>query len=268
MRAARCRQAMESGAQGAWIYPRYPRYPQAVCPFNGNIFVTAISPWPRRSSGNGGEPSQPQPRPSGIASHQAQGGEAEGRAADEAAARRTMAGLPFSGCESGRLREAPIGFQAAFGHVGNREGRTPDLRVQDLSGRKAGLRSARRHRWNPGLRPEDPPGRTGLRPGGCETGGPRVSAHGPPGRTEASAEDPAGRGPEASAEGPQGWEAGRKSQICRAANRQGFGPVGEPAGNPDGASAPDGPRRKRRRSPRFGRRRLETAQRGTPRLPG
>jgi hypothetical protein len=110
MRAARYRQAMESGARAARIYPRYPRYPQAVCTFNGNNFMTAISPWPRRSSGNGGEPSQPQPQPSGLASHQAESSGAKGGAADEAAARRTMAGLPFSGCERGRLREAPKWF--------------------------------------------------------------------------------------------------------------------------------------------------------------
>jgi len=153
MRAARCRQAMESGARAPRMYPRYPRYPQAVCPFNGNNFMTAISPWPRRSSGNGGEPSQPQPQPSGFASHQAESSGAKGGAADEAAARRTMAGLPFSGCESGRLRKAPKRFPGGLRARGRPAGRTPGLRVQDLSGGKRdfGSRAATGGTWGFGL---------------------------------------------------------------------------------------------------------------------
>ena len=174
--------------------------------------------------------------------------EATGRAADEAAARRKLRACPLADAKAAGF-ESAHGFQAAFGHVGNREGRTPDLRVQDLSGRKAGLRSARRHRWNPGLRLEDPPGRTGLRPGGCETGGPRASAHGPSGGTEASAEDLAITGTGASALGPRWGEEGREFRTAERRTARASALVGEPAGKPALASAGKGPRRKRRFEP-------------------
>lgn len=115
----------------------------------------------------------------------------KGGAADEAAARRTMTGLPFSECESGRLREAPIPEPSAFGREEPDQARHRTFGFKDLPRRKAGFRSARRHRrkrasarigragpgfgpgaanrrtqrfgaWtvrrNQGLRPEDPAG--------------------------------------------------------------------------------------------------------------
>jgi hypothetical protein len=55
------------------------------------------------------------------------------------------------------------------------------------------------------------------------------------GGTEASAEDPAGRDfGSFGSRARQGKEAGLTFQIRRAANRQGFGPVGEPPGTPEG----------------------------------
>jgi hypothetical protein len=165
------------------------------------------------------------------------------------------------------LREAPIGLQAAFGHVGNRQAghRTFGFRTRPA---ESGISVRAPPPAEPGASAPGSFGQDRASARELRNGGPRMQVHGPPGGTEASAEDPAGRGTGASAEEPPGWEAGRKFQICRAANRQGFGPVGEPAGKPEGASASDGPRRKRRRGPRSRRRPLETARRGTPRLPG
>ena len=48
-------------------------------------------------------------------------------------------------------------------------------------------------------------------------------------------------------ENADGREEGREFLIRQAANRQGFGPDGEPAGTPERASAPDGLREMRGR---------------------
>jgi hypothetical protein len=92
--------------------------------------------------------------------------EADGRAADEAAARRTMTGLPFSECGSGRLRKAPTRNQRPSGSR-NRTGRTPDLRVQDQPGRRRDFGS-RAATGEEGASAPDMSGRTGFRPGSCE----------------------------------------------------------------------------------------------------
>ena len=159
-----------------------------------------------------------------------------------------MAGLPFSGCESGRLREAPNGFPAAFGHVGDRQAghRTFGFRTCPAV---AGLRSAHCQPVDRGASASRSLGQDRASAGCCETADPGLRLR------DRQAEprlrprilpdaEPRLRPPE-----PRGREAGRKSQICRAANRQGFGPVGEPAGKPEEASASDGPRRKRRFEP-------------------
>lgn len=90
-------------------------------------------------------------------------------------------------------------------------------------------------------------GRTGFRPGSCEPGmDPELRLMAMSGGTKASAEDPAQR--EFTGFGPgkrQGREEGREFRIRRAANRQGFGPVGEPPGKPEEASALNGLRRMR-----------------------
>src|ERR1700710_2560312 len=102
--------------------------------------------WPRRSPGNGGKPSQPQPEPKpGRRFRAARRVEAKGRAADEAAVQAEAAGLSLSGCESGRLRKART--------VSRRPSGTRETTRRDTgpsgSGparRKAGLRFRRRHR--------------------------------------------------------------------------------------------------------------------------
>lgn len=113
--------------------------------------------------------------------------------------------------------------------------------VQDLSGGKRD-ESPRTATGRTGTSVHGPSGRTGLRPGSCEPAGPRISVHGLPGRTEASAKDPASQA--GSDFGPGGAVTGTGSQIplCQAANRQGLGPDGEPAGNLRKASAFAGPR--------------------------
>lgn len=92
--------------------------------------------------------------------------EADGRAADEAAARRTMTGLPFSECESGRLRKAPNPEPKAFGleepdQAGHR------TQVQDQPGRRRDFGS-RAATGGKGASAPDMSGRTGFRPGSCE----------------------------------------------------------------------------------------------------
>jgi len=107
------------GRKRARFYPRNPHYPQAESAFPRPRIVTA--------SGRGRDelPATEDRLPSHSRSgcpagrFRAEGRtEAQGRAADEAAARRTMTGLPFSGCESGRLREAPTPDPRAFGLAG------------------------------------------------------------------------------------------------------------------------------------------------------
>ena len=168
--------------------------------------------WPRRSSGNGGKPSQPQPKRTlgGTSSDGKPGAEADGRAADEAAAMRTRTGLPFSGCDGGRLREAPIrNSKRPSGQVPsgmfwepapdqrssdrrNGPGRTPDLRIQDQPGRKRCLRTSALPPAQKELRLRRGRAGPGFGPGAANQAGPRASAHGLPGGTKASAEDPVG----------------------------------------------------------------------------
>ena len=140
----------------------------------------------------------------------------------------------------------PSGTGTAFGHDRNRH-RTKGPRTGGTDRRDTGSHDpgpARQKAMSSGERaatgsegasaPEGS-GRTGSRSGSCEPGGPRASAHGPSGGTEASAEDPAGRGITDFGPGNrQGKEEEREFRIRRAANRQGFGPDGEPAGKPEG----------------------------------
>ena len=205
--------------------------------------------WPRRSSGNGGKPSQPQPRRTlgGTSSDGKPRAEADGRAADEAAAMRTRTGLPFSGCDGGRLREAPIrNLKRPSGTTGTgtgpkvfgpaeRTGRTPDLRIQDQPGRRRCLRTGALPPAQKELRLRRGRAGPGFGPGAANQTGPRASAHGPSGGTKASAEDPAGGDVGISVhDDAKGQEEEREFRIRRAANRQGFGPDGEPSGTPEG----------------------------------
>src|SRR4029078_4235472 len=74
------------------------------------------------------------------------------------------------------------------------------------------------------------PGRTGFRPGSCETGEPRNSVHGRQAAPEASAEDPAIIGTKASAEGPRWGEEGREFRTAERRTARASALVGERAG--------------------------------------
>ena len=231
MRAARKEQATRSRARGARIYPRYPRYPQAVWAFPAPAFVT-VSRCGRDDLPATGE-SLPSHSLSGSRAGRLRAAgrvEAKGRAADEAAARRKLRACPLADAKAACFVKRPP--------VSRRPSGTWETIRRDTgpsgSGpvrRKAGPRFARRHRRNRGFG-FGLPGRTGFRPGSCETGGPRTSVHGPPGGTEASAEDPAIFGTEASAQDP-GWrEAGREFQIRRRRTVRASALPGSLGGNP------------------------------------
>ena len=177
--------------------------------------------------------------------------------------------MPFSGCESGRLREAPTRNQEPSGGR-NRIRQDTGPSGSGPARRKAGLRSARRHRRRRASAP-DRSGRTGLRPGSCEPAGPRASAHGLARRNQGlRPEDPAGCGTKASAEEPP--KAGREAQAFESAKRRtvrASALTGSPRGNRKTASAEDGPRRKRwHEPPAHSSVPRNRPERGTPRLPG
>jgi hypothetical protein len=139
-------------------------------------FHDSFPGWPRRSPGNGGMPSQPQPEPkSGRSPSGGRPGGSGGRAADEAAARRKLRACPLADAKAAGFVKRP---SVSSRPSGRREaaGGTPDLRVQDQPGGKRdfGLSAAT---GGEGASALALPGRTGLRPGSCETGGPRASAH-------------------------------------------------------------------------------------------
>ena len=241
------------GRRWTGIYPRYPRYPQAHCAWTDSLFVTALV------GGRDDLPATGESLPSHSLS-QSQAGrlrvagqvEAKGRAADEAAARRKLRACPLADAKAAGFESAhrsPGGLRAR----GKPSGGTPDLRVQDQPGGKRdfGQRAAT---GEEGASAPDLPGRTGFRPGSCETGGPRTSVHDRQAEPEASAEDPAIIGTKASAEGPRWGEEGREFQTAERRTARASALVGEPAGKPAPASAGKGPRRKRRQDPRFRRR--------------
>ena len=175
--------------------------------------------------------------------------EAKGRAADEAAARRKLRACPLADAKAaGFVKRPSVSNRPSGGREAT--GGTPDLRVQDQPGGKRDFGSGAAT-GKEGASAPDLPGRTGFRPGSCETGGPRTSVHGRQAETEASAEDPAIIGTGASAEGPRWGEAGREFQTAERRTARASALVGEPAGKPAPASAGKGPRRKRRQDPRF-----------------
>jgi hypothetical protein len=160
----------------ARTYARYPRYPQAICAWSDSESVTASGCG--RDDPPATEVSLPSHSPGGCLAPSSDRwpAEADGRAADEAAAMRTRTGLPFSGCGGGRLRTAPIrdlnGLRARQepapdqrpSGLRNGTGRTPALRSQDQPGRKRCLRASalppaqkelrfRRGRAGPGFGP-------------------------------------------------------------------------------------------------------------------
>ena len=199
------RRAPKRGRDEARSYARYPRYPQAESAWCDSESVTASRCG--RDDLPATEESLPSHSPGGrlVPSSDWRPAEADGRAADEAAAMRTRTGLPFSGCDGGRLREAPIrNLKRPSGTTGTgtgpkvfgpeeRTGGTPDLRIQDQPGRKRCLRTSalppaqkelrfRRGRAGPASAREL---RTGMDP--------RLRLMAMSGGTRASARDPAGR---------------------------------------------------------------------------
>ena len=186
-------------------YARYPRYPQADSAWTDSDSMTA-SGCGRDDLPATGE-SLPSHSPGGclIPSSDWRSAEADGRAADEAAAMRTMAGLPFSGCESGRLREAPIRNRPSFGNVGDGSGPEtfgPSDRIRPDTGssdpgparQKAVSSDRRAATGSEGASAPEGSGRTGLRPGSCERAWTQGFGSWPcQAEPEASAEDPAGR---------------------------------------------------------------------------
>jgi hypothetical protein len=247
------------GNPGRRSYARYPRYPQVDCAWTGAFFMTA--------SGCGRddlpetEESLPSHSPGGSSGpclRVMAGAETDGRAADEAAARRKLRACPLADAKAAgfvkrpRDPDRPTGTggthfgTGGFGR-GNRLGRTPDLRVQDQPGRKRdfGSRAATGREAGFGLRifRAGP----GFGPGAAKRREPRASAHGPVRRNERASAFSIGPDaePEASAEGTA--RAGNEASASTSAKRRTAGasaPVGEPAGKPERASARDGPRRR------------------------
>ena len=161
-----------------------------------------------------------------------------------------MAGLPFSGCESGRLREAPSGAQSLSGG-GNRKGGTPDFGPGPAR-RKAGPRSARCHRRNGSFGFRLCRAGPGFGPGAAKPAGPRTSVHGLVRRNQGfGSRIPPERGPKASAGGPARTGSGTRVpnlpsgeppglRPCRGArrgNRIGLRPLSDSGGSGARASA-------------------------------
>ena len=142
-------------------------------------------------------------------------------------------GLALSECESGRLRKAPTGTESLRAGGTGQAGQWAS--VQDLPGGKRdfGQRDAT---GREGTSVPDRPGRTGFRPGSCEIGGTQDfgpwTARRNPGFGRGSCRK---RGQGLRPETTPGEEEELRFEIRQAANRQGSGPVGEPAGKPSTA---------------------------------
>jgi hypothetical protein len=151
------------------------------------------------------------------------------------------------------LREAPKGFPAGLRAGGKPGGETPDLRVQDSSGGKRDFGPRAATGGPSGFGSRFPRAGSGFGPGAAKKADPGLRL------MDAGRNRGFGLGSRRTRdrrlrpEEPPRREQGRKFQSAEA-NRQGFGPAGEPAGKPEEASASEGLRRKRRLSPRFGRR--------------
>lgn len=206
----------------ARTYSRYPRYPQAESAWPGRFFVTASGCG--RDDLSETKESLPSHSRSGCPAGRLRAAgqaEAKGRAADEAAARRTMAGLPFSGCESGRLREAPIGTESlrarGTGQAGHRTfGSRTSPAASGIS-----ISASPPAEKGFGL---DRSGRTGFRPGSCEMADPGFRS------MDARRTRGFGRGSRRLRNrglrlyGTAKAGSGTRVPNRQAANRQGFGP--------------------------------------------
>ena len=230
-------------------------------------FHDSFGSWPRRSSGNGGKPSQPQPEPDRAGRLRAAGRiEAKGRAADEAAARRKLRACPLADARAACFVKRP----SVTGRPSGRHGTDrPDTGSSDPGSarRKTGLRSSKPPNGEESASAPDLPAGSGFGPA-LRNGEPRISVHGrqaeprlrpriPPspepklrprdrdgGKRDASSEPPDGEPP-----GLRPWSGSPRG------NRLRLRPEKDPGGTGAG-------------NPRFQAPLLETARRGTPRLPG
>ena len=148
--------------------------------------------------------------------------------------------MPFSECESGRFRTAPI--RSPDGLRAGRGPARPDTGSSDRgpARQEAGPSGKRTATGSEGASASEGSGRTGFRPGSCEPGRARRFGAWPVRRNRGF-----GRGScrtrerEFRLSGSPGQETERKFHIRRAANRQGSGPVGEPPGTPEGLARTD-----------------------------
>jgi len=93
-------------------YARYPRYPQAESPRIRLVrlgFRDSFITWPRRSGGNEGTVRYHGPSRTGLLPHQAWRQRREGRAADEAAARRKLRACPDAKADAAGFVKRPQG---------------------------------------------------------------------------------------------------------------------------------------------------------------
>jgi hypothetical protein len=193
------------------------------------IFHDSSRTWPRRSTGNGREPSQPQPERHCFLPHQAARRSSEGRAADEAAAMRKLRACPLADAIVAGFVKRPRFRTFGFGT----KRRERDFGFA-LARRKAGRKSARCHRGGRDFGPRRV-GQDRVSARELRSGRPGTQVHGLSGRAEASAEAflPGGE-TELRLRLATGGSRNPGSGSAEA-NRQGFGPDGEPAGKPKGA---------------------------------
>jgi hypothetical protein len=270
--AARLRPIRISGrrigrAHRLGLYARNPHYPQAESAWPDSRFVTASDSWPRRSTGNGGEPSGHSPSEAGLF---------------------VPPGDEVHEAEAGRLTKPPpcgccgLALERMRKRQASSSARVPvDLRVRQDRNRRGRKTSVRKPRpaESEAKAGAPPPAEGGLRPIGrragpgfaareLRNGGTGTSVRGPSGRPRGF-----GRGflPErnrASARGPrrQEPEFARISELP-SGEPPGLRPRRGARGEPEWASRlmtdPGGPAP----SPRLDSV-LETAPRGQPRLPG
>jgi hypothetical protein len=184
-------------------------------------FHDSFRMWPRRSSGNGGKPSQPQPEPDRAGRlRAARRMEAKGRAADEAAVRRKLRACPLADAKAACFVKRP----SVTGRPSGRQetGRpTPDLRIRDRPGGKRDFGPARRRRrgqrFGAGLVGQD---RVSARL--CATAT-RISVHGRQAEPRLRPRIPPSTGPKLR---PRNRDGGKRDASSEppTANRQGFGP--------------------------------------------
>ena len=230
-RARGGRAIRRAGRFAAVTYARYPHYPQADSAWLRRIFRDSFRMWPRRSSGNGGEPSQPQPR--AEAGRSPSGGrqaEAEGRAADEAAARRKMRACPSADAKAAGFVKRPSEPRAfGLGGTGQAGHRTFGFRTSPAeSGTSVSAPPPAEKGFGLGSVGQDRASARELR----TRQDPGLRSMDLPGGTEASAEDPAGRGTEGfGSRIRQGGKRNASSESAKRRTARASALSGSPRGN-------------------------------------